>query len=144
MKETFLLLYLPSCIPSLLLRVMKSAGNFRKEKLSTSRPKEGEGRRDEGETFPISGAGEKSSAFTHRSSLRVVRPRLSGEKPRRMDFVLLSGPPWHLLETASPSPATVTCHFEVTSKWFLVRVKVWATREQSCSYVTMVRAFPLK
>lgn len=69
-----------------------------------------------GETVPISGAGEKSRAFAHSGFLRVGRPRLSGEKAARNGFLPFIRPSMTLARDCFHSPATVTRHFEVTSK----------------------------
>lgn len=81
-------------------------------------------------TIPISGL-EKRAVLLHGSFHQINRPRLSGEKLLKMDLLLLSSPPWHLVKT----PLPLSCHWYVPL-WAgvsptLLRVKVSGTWEKA-------------
>lgn len=81
-------------------------------------------------TVPISGL-EKRVVLLHGSFYQINRPRLSGKKLLKMDLLLLSSPPWHLVKT----PLPLSCHWYVPL-WAgvsqtLLRVKVSGTWEKA-------------
>lgn len=81
-------------------------------------------------TVPISGL-EKRVVLLHGGFYQINRPRLSGKKLLKMDLLLLSSPPWHLVKT----PLPLSCHWYVPL-WAgvsltLLRVKVSGTWEKA-------------